>query len=149
MVLRKLSGTSQVELVDKNPIQTAYATLWEQVKRSSEDPSSASVIGLQNILRRILETYFNLMGGIDNTAIIDKFSGDDQLICRALFSWVNAGSHSIFDDLDYSSSPTTIESNLRVFKRVFELQGQLGHYAMMMGETIDTVAQPTTGSTAT
>jgi wobble nucleotide-excising tRNase len=65
---------------------------------------------LQNTLRRILETYFKVLGGVDDSAIVAKFQGDDQIICRSLFAWVNAGSHSIFDDLNYSPSESTVEA---------------------------------------
>ena len=133
-IVRKRSGQpSEVTFSTDNPIQTAYGALWDEVKRASEQPA-ASAAGLQNILRRILETYFRVLGGIDDPAIVAKFQGDDQAICRSLFAWVNAGSHSIFDDLDYSSTPATVEANLLVFRRIFEEQGQLGHYLMMMGE---------------
>lgn len=133
-IVRKRSGqSSEVELLDQNPIQTAYGALWDEVKRSAKHPSE-SVVGLQNTLRRILETYFKVLGGFDDPAIIAKFEGNEQVICRSLFTWVNAGSHSIFDDLDYSSTPSTVEANLRVFRRIFEEQGQIGHYQMMMGE---------------
>lgn len=135
-IVRKRNGqTSEVALTADNPIQTAYGALWAEVKRASEPSSTA--IGLQNILRRILETYFRVLGGVNDPAIVAKFEGDDQVICRALFAWVNAGSHSIFDDLDYSPTPSTVEANLRVFRRIFEKQGQLGHYQMMMGEPTD------------
>lgn len=133
-IVRKRSGqASEVAFTNDNPIQTAYGALWAEVKRASEQPS-ARAIGLQNILRRILETYFRVLGSVDDPAIVAKFDGDDQAICRALFAWVNAGSHSIFDDLDYSSTPSTVEANLQVFRRIFEEQGQIGHYQMMMGE---------------
>jgi len=133
-IVRKRNGlSSEVILFPENPIQTAYGALWEEVRRASNEPS-APAIGLQNILRRILETYFKVLGGVDDTAIVEEFEGDDRLICRSLFSWVNAGSHSIFDDLDYSQTPSTVETNLRVFQRVFEVHKQEGHYLMMMGQ---------------
>lgn len=136
-ILRKRNGqSSEVELRDDNPIQTAYGALWDEVKRSAERPSE-SAVGLQNTLRRILETYFKVLGGVDDTAIIAKFEGDEQVICRSLFTWVNAGSHSIFDDLDYSPTPTTVEANLRVFRRIFEEHNQIGHYQMMLGQIED------------
>lgn len=136
-IVRKRGGqSSEVELRDDNPIQTAYGALWDEVKRSAQRPSE-SAIGLQNTLRRILETYFKVLGGVDDTAIIAKFEGDEQVICRSLFTWVNAGSHSIFDDLDYSPTPTTVEANLRVFRRIFEEHNQIGHYQMMFGQIED------------
>lgn len=134
-VVRKRQGyPSELVLSPENPIQTTYAALWEEVRRSAAQPDGPAA-GLQNILRRILETYFKVLGGIDDAAIIAKFSGDDSGICRSLFSWVNAGSHSIFDDLDYTETPSTIESNLRVFRQVFVETGQEGHYSMMVRDT--------------
>lgn len=139
-LVRKRSGqSSEVELRDDNPIQTAYGALWDEVKRSAERPSE-SAVGLQNTLRRILETYFKVLGGVDDPAIIAKFEGDEQVICRSLFTWVNAGSHSIFDDLDFSPTPSTVEANLRVFRCIFEEHGQIGHYRMMMGEPVEEVS---------
>ncbi len=139
-VVRKRNGqSSEVELRDDNPIQTAYGALWDEVKRSAERPAE-SAVGLQNTLRRILETYFKVLGGVDDPAIIAKFDGDEQVICRSLFTWVNAGSRSIFDDLDYSPAPSTVESNLRVFRRIFEEHGQIGHYRMMMGDRAEEVS---------
>lgn len=132
-IVRKRPGSpSEIVLSKNNPIQTAYASLWEEVKRASQDPN-ASLPSLQNILRRILETYFKILGGVDTAGILDNFRGVDATICRSLFSWVNAGSHSIFDDIDYSPTASTVESSLRVFQRIFEVQGQVGHYHMMMG----------------
>lgn len=85
-LVRKRSGqSSEVELRDENPIQTAYGALWDEVKRSAERPSE-SAVGLQNTLRRILETYFKVLGGVDDPAIIAKFEGDEQVICRSLFT---------------------------------------------------------------
>lgn len=80
-----------------------------------------------------------MLGGVDNSAIIAKFERDEQIICRSLFAWVNAGSHSIFDDLDYSPTPSTVETNLRVFRRIFEERNQIGHYRMMMGESAEEI----------
>ncbi len=75
----------------------------------------------------------------DTEAIIAEFTGSEQAICRALFSWVNAGSHSIFDDLHYSQSSVSIDSNLRVFEDIFITQDQHGHYRMMMGQSAQEV----------
>lgn len=137
-IVRKRSGQPrQIVFSDDNPIQTAYGALWDEVRRTSSEPS-ASVAGLQNILRRIIETYFKVLGGVDNSAIIAKFKGEDQGICRSLFSWINAGSHSIFDDLDYAPTPATVESNLRVFRQIFKENDQEGHYLMMMRESATT-----------
>lgn len=139
VVRKRNAHPSEVVLTAGNPIQTAYSALWDEVKRSVERPLE-SAVGLQNTLRRILEMYFKVLGGVDDPEIIAEFEGDEQVICRSLFTWVNAGSHSIFDDLDYSPTPSTVESNLRVFRRIFEEHGQIGHYSMMMGDRAEGVS---------
>jgi len=132
-IVRKRTGASS-DLVwsDKNPIQTAYGAMWDEVRRVTNQPPD-SAIGVQNILRRIVETYFKVLGGVDDRATIEKFEGTDKIVCQSLFSWVNAGSHSIFDALEYSESPASVEANLRVFREIFRAHGQEGHYLMMMG----------------
>ena len=143
LVRKHPARPSVIELSSESPIQTAYGALWDEVKRAHTD-QTASVVGVQNVLRRIIETYFKVLGSIDTDAIVVEFSGADRAICEALFSWVNAGSHTIFDDLHYAQSTVSLGANLDVFRRIFEMQSQEGHYRMMMGlpmytESIETV----------
>jgi len=127
-MVKKLQQGSVVERCLTNPIRSAYELLWEDVK--SENISSVS---LQNTLRRILENYFTMWGGMGKNEICGLFDGRDRLICQSLFSWVNDGSHSIHDDLYINHGEQTNEAYLRVFRSVFEKARQLGHYNMMMG----------------
>src|SRR5690606_37437989 len=91
-VIRKRRGqASEVVLTDGNPIKTAYGALWAEIKRAAEQ-TDASAVGLQNTMRRILETYFRVLGEIDELAIESKFDGEERVLCRSLLSWVNAGS---------------------------------------------------------
>ncbi|MDF9809184.1 wobble nucleotide-excising tRNase [Aurantimicrobium minutum] len=139
IIRKRIGHSSEIVLSKDNTVRTAYVALWNEVKLSSEQPSN-NAVGLQNMMRRILETYFNVLGGIDNQAIVAKFEGEDQIICRSLLSWVNAGSHSIFDDLDFTQTESSVESNLRVFRQIFKEQQQEGHYTMMMGEPNDAIS---------
>lgn len=127
MVKKSVDGSS-VHRSDKNPVRSAYELLWSDIQ-----DNNVSSIGLQNALRRILENYFKMWGGIGNDEICAKFEGRDQLICQSLFSWVNDGSHSVHDDLYINHGEQTNEAYLRVFRSIFEKVGQLGHYKMMMG----------------
>lgn len=127
-LVKKLQQGSVVECCITNPIRSAYELLWEDVK--AENISSVS---LQNTLRRILENYFTMWGGMGKDEICALFDGRDKLICQSLFSWVNDGSHSIHDDLYINHGEQTNEAYLRVFRSVFEKARQLGHYNMMMG----------------
>ena len=127
-LVKKLQQGSTVERCETNPIRSAYELLWEDVK--AENTSSVS---LQNTLRRILENYFTMWGGMGKDEICELFEARDKLICQSLFSWVNDGSHSIHDDLYVNHGEQTNESYIRVFKEIFDKADQLGHYNMMMG----------------
>jgi len=131
-LVKKLQHGSVVERCETNPIRSAYELLWEDVK--SENISSVS---LQNTLRRILENYFTMWGGMGKDEICALFDGRDKLICQSLFSWVNDGSHSIHDDLYINHGEQTNEAYLRVFRGIFCKAGQIGHFNMMTGAVIE------------
>jgi wobble nucleotide-excising tRNase len=48
-------------------------------------------------MRRILEYYFNIIGGLDYEKSINEFDGEEKIIFKSLFSWINDGSHFIND----------------------------------------------------
>ncbi|GGP75125.1 AAA family ATPase [Shewanella ulleungensis] len=127
-LVKKLEYGSAVERCETNPIRSAYELLWEDVK--SENITSVS---LQNTLRRILENYFTMWGGMGKDEICALFDGRDKLICQSLFSWVNDGSHSIHDDLYVNHGERSNKAYLRVFQSIFNKAEQAGHYNMMMG----------------
>lgn len=128
-VVRKSGMDSKLKKHNSNPIKTSYELLWAEVKKP--DRSSLTI---QNTLRRILENYFKILGGVDPDDICNKFEGQDKLICRSLFSWVNAGSHFAYDDLYVSTDGTSVDNYLKVFREVFDKTGHLAHYKMMMGD---------------
>lgn len=127
-LVKKLQQGSVVSRCETNPIRSAYELLWEDVKSGN-----ISSVSLQNTLRRILENYFTMWGGMSKDEICALFEGRDKLICQSLFSWVNDGSHSIHDDLYINHGEQTNEAYLRVFREIFNQAGQLGHYNMMTG----------------
>ena len=85
-------------------------------------------------MRRILENYFKILGGVDSDKICAMFEGKDKLICKSLFSWINDGSHFASDDLFVAIDDGMVETYLKVFKAIFEKSEHLAHYKMMMGE---------------
>lgn len=120
----------------ENPIQSSYELLWQELK--SDDVKSTLTI--QNIMRRIIENYFKLLGKYGDDDLIFKFvSKEEQEICRSLISWINDGSHSINDDLYVELQDRTVETYKKVFKDIFLLTNHEGHYNMMMNLTGDTV----------
>lgn len=114
-----------------NPIKTSYELLWQELKSNT----NASLITTQNIMRRILENYFSILGKTKDDTIVDSFSTiEEKMICRSLLSWINDGSHTIPDDLYIDSYTDSIERYKQIFREVFVKMGHEAHYKMMMGE---------------
>ena len=130
-ILRKNDNVSSIQPYMKdNPIKSSYDLLWHEFK-SSKDVTSHVVI--QNIMRRIIENYFQILGGFSPEYILEKFDvPEERKICRSLLSWVNDGSHSFPDDIFVELSEQQLERHKAVFKRIFEKMNQLEHYEMMM-----------------
>jgi wobble nucleotide-excising tRNase len=128
-IVRKSGLESNIVKHASNPIKTAYELLWAEVR----NPNRAKLT-IQNTLRRILENYFKILGGVDSEKICGMFEGKERMICRSLFSWVNDGSHYAQDDLYVTIDDAMVESFLKVFRAVFEKADHLSHYKMMMGD---------------
>lgn len=131
-VVRKAGLLSSLEKHEANPVTTSYDLLWSELRTPNR-----SNLTIQNVLRRILENYFKILGGMDFETICLKFEGQDRLTCRSLFSWVNDGSHFTHDDLYVAIDDTMVERYLSVFKVVFVVSGHEAHYKMMMGELVE------------
>lgn len=126
-VIRKSGLISKIEKHNSNPIRTSYELLWAEVRK----PDRSNLM-IQNTLRRILENYFKILGGVDTDRICAMFEGKDKLICKSLFSWVNEGSHYANDDLYISIGDALVDTYLNVFKAIFEKSDHHAHYEMMM-----------------
>ncbi len=131
-VIRKLNLVTNVEKHTSNPIKTSYDLLWAEVRRSDR-----STLAIQNTLRRILENYFKILGGVDSDKICAMFAGQEKLICKSLFSWLNDGSHFTHDDLYISIDSSQVENYLKVFRAIFDKAGHLAHYKMMMSNAFE------------
>ena len=121
---------------DQNPIKTTYIALWDEVGRAHA--GDGSEVSLQNVMRRILENYFRIVGRWD-VEIVDKFEGDDRVVAQSLISWLHDGSHSILEELDYSPTGVTIQRYLEVFERIFTETGHEAHYKMMLRAPDETI----------
>ncbi|MDT8429191.1 MAG: AAA family ATPase [Pseudomonadales bacterium] len=128
-VVRKAHLVSQAEQHDSNPIKTSYELLWAEVRRQDK-----STLTIQNTLRRILENYFKILGGVDPDRLCTMFEGKEKLICKSLFSWVNDGSHFAHDDLYVTIDHATVDNYLKVFRGIFDKSEHSAHYKMMMGD---------------
>jgi wobble nucleotide-excising tRNase len=129
-IVKKNNNISHIVSHDnKNPIQTSYELLWSELK----DTESKQRITIFNTLRRILEYYFNVIGGLDYEACINEFDGEDKLICKSLIACINEGSHFITDDFFMQYESAAMENYIRVFELIFKKMGHSSHYNMMMG----------------
>jgi wobble nucleotide-excising tRNase len=129
-ILRKRNEVSTVTAYRENPIKTSYELLWAELRQCD---GSSDVV--PNIMRRILENYFKVLGGLDTDKLLDYFSGDERLVFRALISWINEGSHLVADDSYVAFDAAVADRFKHVFKTIFEISGHLGHYEMMMAQS--------------
>ena len=128
----KSNNQSRVLAFDNNPVTSTYEMLWSEIKNAKFNPHESNTLSLANTMRRILEHYFNLLGGMDLSKIHLSFPDGERQVFKSLISWANAGSHSAFDD--YSATPNLYDTQnyLKVFRDLFEKTGHIAHYNMMM-----------------
>ncbi len=133
LIIRKDNNISKINYYDKNPIKNSYELLWQEVKQAKEN--NISWVSLQNVMRRIIEYYFRILGGFKyNDSLSECFENiEEKRVCNSFISWFNDGSHGISDDLFVQSQDTSIETYLKVFENIFKKTGHEAHYKMMMG----------------
>lgn len=133
-ILRKSNNVTTLTAHEQNnPISSSYELLWKEVRQKG----ISSVITIQNVMRRIIETYFKILGKYGDDDLIHKFpSFEEQEICRSLLCWINDGSHCLPDDLFLEAPEDTIEKFYNVFKGIFIHTNHLAHYEMMMNSTL-------------
>lgn len=128
-VVKKIGKISTIESYDSNPINTSYDLLWNDIRSSNRNNAT-----IPNTLRKILENYFRFVGGIKLHQLINQFEGDDKIKCRVLCSWINDGSHNVFNDEQFTSlADDSIQRYLYIFEQIFEKTGHHNHYNLMMG----------------
>jgi wobble nucleotide-excising tRNase len=125
--VRKSPNGPLLERFEENPIKTSYDLLWDEIRKGEKNPLTT-----QNTMRRILEHYFKILGGLDFDELCDKFDGREKLVCRSLLSWVNDGSHFSHDDAHFAFGQDAIDDQLVIFRKIFERTEHLPHYDMMM-----------------
>jgi wobble nucleotide-excising tRNase len=135
-IVKKPGLESRLAAQATNPIKTSYELLWAEVRKPER-----SNLAIQNTLRRILENYFKILGGIELDRLCDKFDGREKIICKSLVSWVHDGSHYAQDDLYVSIDDSMVEKYLNVFREIFVKERQIEHYKMMMGDAF--IEEPT------
>ena len=132
-ILRKKDDVTNIDYyVQENPIKSSYELLWRELRECKENNNS-SCLTIQNVMRRILETYFKTLGGYKDDDILNKFENpQEKEICRSLVYWINDGSHCIPDDLYIEQETGMIDKYMNVFYLIFNRLGHINHYNMMM-----------------
>ncbi len=133
-IIRKDNNVSKIEKFEKNPVKNSYELLWQEVRRAKKD-SNISWVSLQNVMRRIIEYYFRILGSLKHYDSLSEYfeNIEEKRVCNSFISWFNDGSHGISDDLFVQSQDTSIEIYLKVFENMFKVTGHEAHYKMMMG----------------
>ncbi len=131
-IIKKDNNISKIKNYKENPIKSSYELLWQEVKQAKEN--NISWVSLQNVMRRIIEHYFRILGGFKhNDSLSECFENiEEKRVCNSFISWFNDGSHGISDDLFVQSQDTSIETYLKVFEKIFKETGHEAHYKMMM-----------------
>ncbi len=132
-IIRKDNNISKIKDYKENPIKNSYELLWQEVKQAKEN--NVSWVSLQNVMRRIIEYYFRILGGFKHNHNLSECFKNirEQQVCNSFISWFNDGSHGISDDLFVQIQDTSIETYLKVFEKIFKETGHEAHYKMMMG----------------
>ncbi|ADI35207.1 Hypothetical protein HPV225_1163 [Helicobacter pylori v225d] len=136
-IIKKDNNVSKIEnFFEKNPIKNSYELLWQEVIRAKEKQAkenNISWVSLQNVMRRIIEYYFRILGGFEHNDLSKCFKNiEEKQVFSSFISWFNDGSHGISDDLFVQSQDTSIETYLKVFENIFKITGHEAHYKMMM-----------------
>jgi wobble nucleotide-excising tRNase len=129
-ILRKDGNVSSIHAFEMmNPITNSYQLLWNEVKNYR----NLSGLTVQNTMRKIIESYFKILGKYGDDDLINSFKNmQEKEICRSLICWINDGSHTIPDDLFIAQHDTTTEKFFDVFKKIFVETGHEAHFNMMI-----------------
>lgn len=129
-IVRKNNGITKIQSYGKNnPISSTYELLWKELREDSH----ISLVSMQNIMRRIIENYFKIMGQRPGEYILSQFeTKEEKLVCESLLYWINDGSHTIYDDIHIDQYSDINDIFRGVFKQIFEKTGHKAHYDMMM-----------------
>lgn len=126
-IIRKKDNISSFVECPDNPIESTYQLLWKEL---SED--NLSTVTSFNTMRRILEYYFKIIGGVDYEKCVNEFEGQEKFICKSLISCINDGSHFVSDDFVVTFDYENIDNYKEIFRLIFKKLGHESHYKMMM-----------------
>lgn len=132
VLYKKGNVTSVKSYGQDNPIKGSYELLWKDLR---ERRDAMDNIEIQNIMRRIIENYFIVFGGLNGKDLItaENYEDPEELaIATSFASWYDEGSHDIYDDLYVEHPHILTEKYMAVFESLFKKLGHEAHFKMMM-----------------
>lgn len=76
-IIKKDNNVSKIKDYKENPIKNSYELLWQEVKQAKDN--NASWVSLQNVMRRIIEYYFRILGGFKhNDSLSECFKNIEE-----------------------------------------------------------------------
>jgi len=126
-ILLKENDITRIKQSDKNIILSSYELMWSSIINYN----TSNYHFLLNTMRRVIDDFFENVLGRDKWTFYDKMQEKDKPTCRALLTALNAGSHIIEDDFEFTLDASCIENLKAVFKSLFEVSGYIDHYNMM------------------
>lgn len=125
-VIRKTASSSIIEAFGSdNPVSTGYEALWQELRVGNRSTS------VRNNIRRILETYFNFVNGLNLEETISRLPPSDRPLGRSLLLWTHSGSHLLADDAECTDSGDYLLHYLNVMRCIFEANNQAAHFDYM------------------
>lgn len=133
-VIRKDSkGTVIESMGKKNTVINSYECLWSELRFFRDKNDRESFILMQNIMRRILEYYFEDIQGWKKETLANKFTDEERIKYSAFLQWLGAGSHRVPDE-EFYGIDGDIESFLQCFELIFVRNSQEPHYKRMINK---------------
>lgn len=118
----------------RSKIRGSYELLWQSVVdiAGGDEDSPIAQVGVFNIVRRIIESYFKTVGSTQFHERQQPLSVADELLMSMFVTWANSGSHTIIDDFAQSHYIGGAKDFLRLLQLFFERQGHGAHFDMMI-----------------
>ena len=111
-----------------------YFDLVKAIEKDSDN--EFNFITIQNLMRRILETYFKFIGNVRYTELLknikkskpqEDFTGLDSMVI-----WLNQGSHGVaIESYCVPKDSEEVKYFIEQFKKLFKYLGHEQHYQMM------------------
>lgn len=129
LYLIKKKNITFVKNMDDCPVKSSYAVLWDIIKHA-ENYDYPVVF---NSMRRILDEYFEFIGGMNYSSLIKQATDPkEKIILNSLTNSINSGSHLISDDFNYVTSEENLDVLKSAFHHIFIYLKQEEHYKMMI-----------------